>query len=436
VTPSEPPRPTPRLGLWSGIGVNIGTMIGTGVFVSAGFMADTMSFGLILLAWLVGGMLAMAGARAYAAVAELVPRSGGEYRYLSDLVHPWLGYLAGWTSLLAGFSMPVATSAGTAGPFAATLIPGLDPRIFAAGIIVAVTLLHALDLGVSKVAQDALAWAKVVLIVGFIVVGLVVGYHGVPGWTPLHTLTSGRVDNFMSQLVYVMYAYSGWNSAVYAAEEFKDPKRTVPRSMVIGALLVMIIYLLVNWVLGANLTQATVTTFLHDDRSKITLGHLVTTELIGPTGGLIMSILVVVALVSSVSAMTLVGPRVYAAMARDGFLPRIFAARGDAPPLFSVLLQGALALVILYLETLEQLIRNVGVILTLTSALTVAALFKVRLRPRPGQERPGLVPLACAAVFIAVTAWMLYSSPQNLLWPVVITVVATVAYILTRLFRR
>jgi APA family basic amino acid/polyamine antiporter len=198
----------------------------------------------------------------------------------------------------------------------------------------------------------------------------------------------------------------------------------------------MVIYFLVNWVLGANLTQATVTTFLHGDSSKITLGHLVTEQLIGPVGGLVMSILVIVALISSVSAMTMVGPRVYAAMARDGFLPRIFAARGDEPPVFSVLLQGVLALVILYLETLEQLIRNVGIILTLTSALTVAALFKVRIRPRPGQERPGLLPLACAAVFILVTAWMLWSSPQNLLWPAVITVIATVAYILTRLARR
>src|SRR4051794_9006614 len=100
-------KPEPTLGLWSGIGVNIGTMIGIGVFISAGFMATGMGPGLILVSWLVGGVLAMAGARAYAAVAELVPRSGGEYRYLTDLVHPSLGYLAGWTSLLAGFSAPV-----------------------------------------------------------------------------------------------------------------------------------------------------------------------------------------------------------------------------------------------------------------------------------------------------------------------------------------
>src|SRR5512143_1229569 len=145
-------------------------MIGTGVFVSAGYMAAKMTFGAILLAWLVGGVLAMAGARAYAAVAELVPRSGGEYRYLSDLVHPWLGYIAGWTSLLAGFSAPVALSAATAGPFAATLVPGLDPRLFGAAIIVATTLVHAFDLGLSRFVQNGLAVVKMVLVFGFVAV--------------------------------------------------------------------------------------------------------------------------------------------------------------------------------------------------------------------------------------------------------------------------
>ncbi len=436
MTLAEAPRPAPRLGLWSGVGVNIGTMIGVGVFVSAGFMAETMSFGLILLAWLVGGVLAMAGARAYAEVAELVPHSGGEYRYLSDLVHPWLGYIAGWTSLLAGFAAPVALNASAAGPFAQTLIPGLDPKLFGAAIIILTTLAHALDMRVSLVAQDFLAWAKIVLIAGFIVIGFAFGSHHWPEWTPLNPLTSDRLGNFMSQLVYVMFAYSGWNSAVYAADEFKDPKRTVPRSMVIGAALVTAIYLLVNWVLGANLTQATVTAFTQGDTSKITLGHLVTDQLIGPAGGRIMSVLVVIALVSSVSSMTMVGPRVYAVMARDGFLPRRFAGSGDRPPLLSVLLQGAVALVMLWTNSQDELMRNIGVILSLSSALTVAALLKVRLRPAPGQRRPGLVPLASALIFIVVTAWMMYRSPQNVWWPVGITAIATVAYVVTRLVRR
>jgi APA family basic amino acid/polyamine antiporter len=206
--------------------------------------------------------------------------------------------------------------------------------------------------------------------------------------------------------------------------------------MVLGAALVMIIYLLVNWVLGANLTQATVTTFTQGDTSKITLGHLVTEQLIGPVGGQIVSVLIVIALISSVSAMTMVGPRVYAVMARDGFLPKRLAGTGGRPPMLSVVLQGAVALVMLFTNSQDELMRNIGVILSLSSALTVAALLKVRLRPGPGQERPGLVPLVSAALFVVATAWMVYKSPQNLLWPIGITGVATVAYVATRLLRR
>ncbi len=219
------------MGLWSGVGVNISTMIGVGVFLSAGFMAGAMGPGTILLSWLVGGALAMAGARAYASVATLVPRSGGEYRYLSDLFHPWLGYLAGWTSLLAGFSAPVASNAGAAGSFTETLFPGsIDGRIVGAILIVAATLSHALHLKASKWTQDLLAIVKVILVGGFIVVGVVFGQHSWPTWTPPHDPPDGHLAFFMAQLVFVMYGYSGWNASIYASDEFAErPKRRPAR---------------------------------------------------------------------------------------------------------------------------------------------------------------------------------------------------------------
>ena len=431
--------PTPRLGLWTGIGVNVGTMIGTGVFVSAGYMAAKMTFGAILLAWLVGGVAAMCGARAYATVAELVPRSGGEYRYLSDLVHPWLGYVAGWTSLLAGFSAPVALAAATAGPFAATLFPGINPELFGAALIIGATLIHAFDLGVSRIFQDVLAFAKIVLVIGFVVVGLVLGSRHMPTWQPLEpTHGSALVWLFMAQLVFVMYAYSGWNTAVYASEEFIDARRTVPRSMVIGTLLVMGLYLLVNWVMGANLDQATVSAFLQGDSSKVTLGHLITARILGATGGLVMSALVVLALLSSISSMTMFGPRVYATMARDRYLPRAFATRRDKPPVFSVLLQGALALVILVTHKPGEIISNVGILLTLSSALTVAALFKVQFGTT-GLPKPGPVPLVCAGLFIVVSVWMFQAalkvSLESAAWIGGIVALSTIAYAATRIIQ-
>lgn len=257
--------------------------------------------------WGVGGVLAMVGARAYAAVAELVPRSGGEYRYLSDLVHPSLGYLAGWTSLLAGFSAPVASNAAIAGPFAQTLIPSMEPRYVAVGLVVLVTALHAFELRLSRWSQNALAGLKVALLAGFIVMGPVLGNHAVPTWTP-PVPAPEPLANFMANLVYVIYAYNGWNTAVYAAEEFRDPRKTVPRSMLLAAAAVTAIYLLLNWVLVANLRPETLQAFLHGDTAKLTLGHLVTADLLGGLGGEVMSALVVLALFSGMSTAAAASP--------------------------------------------------------------------------------------------------------------------------------
>src|SRR5687768_15656354 len=148
-----------RLGLWSGVGLVAANMIGAGVFLSAGFMAQEMGPGLIMLAWVVGTAVALAGTRAYGAVARLVPRSGGEYRYLSELLHPSLGYLAGWTSLLVGFSAPIAVSAAAAGHFAATLVP-VDPIATGAAAIVVLTGLHAGGFSLSRRTQDVLVGFK------------------------------------------------------------------------------------------------------------------------------------------------------------------------------------------------------------------------------------------------------------------------------------
>jgi basic amino acid/polyamine antiporter, APA family len=401
------------LGLWSGVGMNIGTMVGVGVFLSAGFMATEMRPREIF------------SARAYAACADLVPRSGGEYRYLSDLLHPYLGYLAGWTSLLAGFSAPIATNAATAGAFAQTLAPGLNPSWVGAAIVAVFTLLHALHVSVSKWSQNVLALAKAVLLFGFVVVGLAVGSKSAPTWAPEKI---GGLNAFMANLVFVMYAYSGWNTAIYAAEEFKNPRRDVPRAMVIGALSVMLLYLAVNWVLVANLAPDMLGTFLGADKSRVTLGHMVAERLLGPTGGKIMSILVIMALLSAVSAMTMIGPRVYEAMARDGFLPRRFVGEAGRPPAWSVLLQGSIALVLVFTHQIGELIEKIGILLTLMSALTVLALFRV---PR----KAGVTALTCAGVFIALSLWMITSavirSPKDLYWVGAVIVVATIGYVAT-----
>lgn len=433
---AQPAPPGERLGLWSGVGLVVANMIGAGVFLSAGFMAQEMGPGLIMLAWVVGTVIALAGTQAYGAVARAVPRSGGEYRYLSELLHPYLGYLAGWASLLVGFSAPIAVSAVAAGHYAATLAP-VAPLVTGTAVIVLLTALHAGGFSLSRGTQDLLVACKAALLLGFVLLGLAHAAGRWPEWTPPSPAES-PLAAFAGSLFFVAFAFAGWNAAVYAAEEFADPRRDVPRAMLIGCLAVAALYLAINWVFVSTLSPEQASVVLAYESKRITLGHLVMTDLLGTRGGQAMSVLTIVAFVSSASAMIFVGPRVYAAMARDGLLPRVFAGAGARPPMASIVLQGALALLLLYTHRLQQMLANVGAILTLFAALVALSLFRVRFS-RPELPRPSRASLAAAALYVAFACWMLYhgfrGATHLLAWLAVIAAVALGFYGFTAHFR-
>jgi basic amino acid/polyamine antiporter, APA family len=396
-----------KLGLWSGVGIVIANMIGAGVLTTPGFMAMDLAPSYILLAWLVGGIAALSGARAYAAVAQAIPRSGGEYRYLSTLWHPMLGYLAGWTSLLVGFSQPVALDAQLVGYYAGTFGVDVNWRVVTVLVIVGVTALHAIDLQASRRGQNALVAVKLVLVIGFVAVGLLAGSNDWPTWRPKASEHGLPLAPFFGALVFIAFCYSGWNAAIYASEEFAAPRRDVPRAMLIGCAVVMVLYLLVNWVFVANLTPAHYGAWIGDDPDRITLGHVLMKDLIGSTGAKIMSGFMIVALLSAASAMTMIGPRVYAAMARDGYLPSVFAGEDGRPPLWSVLLQGAIALAVAMTTSFIKAISTVGTVLTLMAALTALGVFKLQFDRRQ-TEKPGVQALVAATIFVGLAAWMLY----------------------------
>jgi APA family basic amino acid/polyamine antiporter len=415
------------LGLWSGVGLVVANVVGVGVLTNTGYMAPHLGPGAIMLCWLAGGVMAMCGARCYAELARAIPRSGGEYRYLSDLLHPFWGNVAGWTSILVGFAAPVALAGATAGPFVATLVPGAPPRLTGAALIVLATASQAFHLRWSTATQDVLALIKVLLIAGFIAVGLVLGAHALPAWRAPAAAAGLPVKPFAVSLVYVAFAFSGWNAAVYAAEEFRDPARTVPRAMLLGTALVTVVYLVVNAILVANLTGDRLSAWLGEDTSRITLAHLLMAKLAGPTAARVTSLLVVLWLASSIVSMTLSGPRVAAAMAAEGFLPRALAGTAGQPPRWSVLFQSGVALVLLATHSFESLLRSVGAILTLASALAVAALLWPRRRGTP-LPRASLGVTAAASVYLLGSAWMLWFSfadePVTLVWVAVVLIAA------------
>jgi Amino acid permease. len=205
--------------------------------------------------------------------------------------------------------------------------------------------------------------------------------------------------------------------------------------MLIGCALVGVLYLMVNWIFIANLTPHEAAVVFQDQNARITLGHLITRDILGDTGATFMSMLVIIALISATSAMAFIGPRVYAAMAKDGFLPRILIGREGKPPVFAVMLQGALALVLVFAYELQQMLQNVGAILTLFSALTVLALFRVRFSSAY-PVKPSTGSLLASSFYVLLAGWMLYFGFHEksglLLWVAGVSLVALVAYFVTR----
>jgi APA family basic amino acid/polyamine antiporter len=396
-----------HLGLGTGIGLIVSNMIGAGVLLSTGFMAQEMGPGAILLAWVFGIALALCGTRAYGAIAAASGRSGGEYRYLTDYFHPVVGCLAGAGSLVLGFAAPIAVDAMAIGAFAGTLGTSIDSHLLGAAVIVVLSVFHATGYRSSDRTQNALVAVKILLVIAFVVAGLSLGSWDWPAWRPPTETVGFPTTAFLANQYWIAFALSGWNAAIYAAGEFRDPIRDVRRAMFIGCLGVGILYVVVNWVFVANLTPELATVVFEYEETRVTLGHAIMEKLIGPTGGALMSIFVIVAFLAAISAMTLVGPRVYAEMARDGYIPSLFEGRDGRPPAAALFLQTGVALGLLFTHSILDVVASVGALLMFFTALTSLVVFRIHANP----ELPDMTPGAriAAAVYAGTMGWCLFA---------------------------
>jgi APA family basic amino acid/polyamine antiporter len=392
---------------WSGAGLVIANMVGAGVLLSMGFMAQEMGPGPILVAWVLGGAIALSGAWAYGGIAQAIARSGGEYRYLSDLVHPLLGYWAGWGSFVLGFSTPIAIDAIAVGAFAATLTDALSARLVACAVIALLTATQTMRLSRARWAQNALLLVKIGFLAWFLLLGLAEGSHSWPSWEAPEAGPGFPWTALVSNQFWIAFAFSGWNAAIYAAGDFRHPRTQVPRAMWMGCGAVCLLYLLVNWVFVANLDPLRARAVFDYEETRVTLAHLIAIDLLGPTGGAVMSLLVIAALLSAMSAMMLAGPRVYAEMARDGFLPRAFSETRGRTPVFAVLAQGGVALVLTFTHTLLEAVQAASAFLMAFTALTAASLFRLPTL-RPDAPAPGASRLLAAAIHAVSMAGILW----------------------------
>jgi APA family basic amino acid/polyamine antiporter len=397
----------------------IANMIGTGVFTSTGLQAHGLHDpATILLAWLVGGVLALCGAAAYAELGAMMPEAGGEYVYLSRAYHPAVGFVSGWISLTAGFSAPIAASAIAFASYLARLVPAIGPSAdaqgaVAIGLIVAVTLLHAFDTRLGGRIQAGFTAAKVLLIAGFVALGLVAG-HG--DWHNLRSqhggLANATTPAFAIALMYVSFAYSGWNAAAYVAGEVRRPETTLPRSLLAGTGVVMALYVLLNLVFLYAVPSDTLAgpaTPPGEFQGIAEVGDAAARALFGDRAGSLVTSVIALTLVSAVSAMVMAGPRVYVGMAAHRALPEPLgrhSARGV--PTIAVAAQGALAVGFVLLGDLGELIRFVAFALTIFAALTVAAVFVLRRRGEPAPYRTFGYPVT-PILFIAVSGWIAYA---------------------------
>jgi amino acid transporter len=344
-------------------------MIGAGVFTTSGYaLADLGSPIPVLIAWVIGGVIALCGALSYAGLAARIPGNGGEYLFLSRAVHPLAGFLAGWISLLAGFTAPIAVAAHGLEAYAQGAF-GLDlpAGLLGAGAIILAGITHGIARAPGLRIQDAAVAVKLIAIIAFIVVGAVVLVGAET--TDSSALPSGPVSisAFAVTLVWISFAYSGWNAAVYISGELEDPSRTLPRAMIVATLGVSAIYIALNAVFLFSAPFEALA-------GKAEIGAIAAEALGGWWARGALSGVVALGLLTSISAMVMVGPRVYAQMAEDGVFPRILGADGDAPHR-AIALQVGLALVAFFISDLRDLLLYVGFLLGISAAATVACLF-------------------------------------------------------------
>lgn len=354
--------PAKGFGFWTLAFLVVANMIGAGVFTTSGFtLASLGSPGLVLLAWLVGGLVALCGAFSYGLLVQRIPLSGGEYVFLSKTVHPFVGFIAGWVSLLAGFSGAIAFAAVALESY----LPGsLPPKLTAVAVIVLGATLHGAKRWLGAGVQNTAVLLKLLLLLAFLGWGaFAIDWNQAKPSKPEHQT---GILAFSQALVWISLSYSGFNAAVYVAGEATAP-RTVARALVTGTGLVAILYLLLNatFILGAPASEISGQPDVAARAARW----------IGGTGfENFTRVVISVALITSVLSMMMAGPRVYGKMAEDGIIPKIFILRNNRiwP---AVLLQMTLALLLVFIGSLQDLLGYLGLTLSLSAALAVGSLF-------------------------------------------------------------
>lgn len=394
------PKSKHKITTLTGIAIVVANMIGTGAFTSLGFqLKDLNNPSVVLTLWVLGGILALSGAFSYAEVGAVISKSGGEYAFLSKIYNPLIGYLSGWISLTVGFAAPIALAAIAFSeyfPFG-----NFNVKWMSIALVAVITLIHTRSLKLSAEFQNISTLLKVILIVIIISIGLVLPEHSgneiVSSKGYFTELTSTA---FAIALIYVSYSYSGWNAAAYITEEFENPLKSLPKALIGGTILVTVLYTLLQYVFLKHVP-------VENLAGQLDVGTIATQQMLGEKVGNFFGLAISLLLISGISAMVWVGPRVTSSIAKEHRLWSYFQTQENGIPKRALWLQFGISALLLLTGTFEQIMIYCGILLTASSLMTVLGVFKLR---KQNQQRIGfkspLFPLF-QIVFILLSVWMI-----------------------------
>jgi basic amino acid/polyamine antiporter, APA family len=399
----SPPRRT--VGFVTASSIVIANIIGTGIFTSLGFqLADIQSGFPLLMLWAIGGIAALCGALCYGELSAALPRSGGEYHFLSKIYHPAFGFMAGFVSATVGFAAPIALAAMAFGKYFVGVFGVGSPVLLSFVVVWVVTAFHLGNLQVGSMFQNLSTLVKLVLIGALIAGGLFVQPRQPISFLP----TSGDTmaifgAPFAVALVYLMYSYSGWNAAAYITGEVKQPEKNVPRSLLAGTCVVIVVYVLLNAIFLA-------TTPVQEMKGQLEVALIAGQRIFGSTGGRVAGAVICLGLISSISSMTWIGPRVSMSMGEDHWLLRMLGRKNPhGIPTNAIVLQLLMVNVLLLTRSFESVVQYTQFSLLLCSLFTVVGVIVLRAT-RPKIARPYRVwayPFP-PIIFAVITLWMMF----------------------------
>ena len=385
----------------------IANMIGTGVFTSLFFQVGAIHSGFaLLMLWIFGGLAALCGSLVYSELATKFPRSGGEYNLLSEIYHPAIGFVSGWISITVGFAAPVAVNSMILGEYVHGVLPEINPLKVGIVVVIVISIIHSVSVKFGSQFQNFFTILKLILIFILIAGGFIMGNKE---HYPINFSSDALKDMLSTpyaiSLIFVSYAFSGWNAAAYFASEIKNPQRNIPRAMVFGTLIVTVLYFLLNYTFLQNIPFTEIGKPANADT-----GLIAAINIFGKKMGTIYGMFFSLALVASISSMIFAGPRVTQVMGEDYKFFSFAAIKNNAgAPYVATLVQMTIALLLMLTSSYGDIFTYIGFTLSLITLLTVFGIFIIRRRKLSETNNYKtwgypVVPI----IFIALALWMIY----------------------------